>query len=454
MPASASNPVLFASREDAADQLANQLAERLSGRVVGGDNESRLLVLGIPRAGIVMGRRIADRLNADLEPVLVHRFATARHPEVDLGIVTEDGEVYLSRGSHHLGFTEREVEEAALDAIERLQQTRKIYFGDREATDPTGRTVIVVDDGMAGNAPVIAAIRFLRSRNARSIFIATPIATERSMKAIEQEGAEAIVLSRPEIVETVGRFYRNFGQVTDQQVMKSLAGQTETSVRLPGERDVEIEIGRVLMQGVLAMPQNAEGLVICAHGTGEGRFEWRNQAAARLFLANGLGVLLIDLLDDEEAQDARNFLDAPLLGHRLGLVTEWISRNPQLNKNCLGYYGAGVAGAAALQNAAEYPVKARAVVVRSARTDLASSYLDYVRAPTLLMSDEGDDEEMLNRQRTALETLRCEKKFVLSPISTDGETDPAAEHAAQWFKRNLNRASPPEEIQRQPVNSQ
>ncbi len=195
----------------------------------------------------------------------------------------------------------------------------------------------------------------------------------------------------------------------------------------------------------LAVPPDATGVVLFAHGSGSSRFSPRNRAVASHLNRAGLATLLFDLLTaDEEVIDARTAelrFDIPLLAGRLTGTVDWADSQPALATLPLGLFGASTGAAAALITAAERPRRVTAVVSRGGRPDLAMPVLDRVRSPTLLVVG-GHDREVLALNREALAALTCEKALEIVPGATHlfeepGTLDRAAELAAAWFLDHL-----------------
>jgi putative phosphoribosyl transferase len=212
----------------------------------------------------------------------------------------------------------------------------------------------------------------------------------------------------------------------------------------PGSRErlVEIPAGLRMVRGILRIPPDPRGMVAFAHGSGSGRFSPRNQFVAQALRDAGLGTLLIDLLEEDEAEDRRNVFDIELLASRLGAAAQWLGRDPETRGLRLGYFGASTGAAAALVAAARQQEPISAVVSRGGRPDLARDALPEVVAPTLLIvgSRDGDVLE-LNRQALAL--LRCSKELVVIPGATHlfpepGTLEEVARRAEQWFLRHLS----------------
>lgn len=207
------------------------------------------------------------------------------------------------------------------------------------------------------------------------------------------------------------------------------------------ERKVLIPSGVHRMGGMLHVPEGAAGVVAFAHGSGSGRFSPRNQFVAHMLQEAKLATLLLDLLEDEEAQDRQKVFDIELLAGRLRSAAAWLADDPDTRPLPVGYFGASTGAAAALVAAARDPTKIRAVVSRGGRPDLAASYLPAVKAPTLLIVG-GSDDVVLDLNQRALEQLRCPKNLIVIPGATHlfeepGALEEVAILAKEWFLHYL-----------------
>ena len=205
--------------------------------------------------------------------------------------------------------------------------------------------------------------------------------------------------------------------------------------------EVEIPSGRRRLNGILHVPQGAVGVVAFAHGSGSGRFSPRNQFVARALEGGSLATLLLDLLEEEEAEDRKKVFDIELLAYRLQSVADWLREVPETYDLRIGYFGASTGAAAALVAAARYPAPVRAVVSRGGRPDLAKDDLAAVHAPTLLIVG-GNDDVVIELNERALRQLRCPKKLVIVPGATHlfeepGALEQVARLAKEWFVRYL-----------------
>jgi len=202
-----------------------------------------------------------------------------------------------------------------------------------------------------------------------------------------------------------------------------------------------VAVGPRALPGELVMPADASGLVIFAHGSGSSRLSPRNAFVAGQLHAQGLGTLLFDLLTAREASDRANVFDIELLSGRVDEALDWIDAHRDLRGLRTGLFGASTGAAAALVAAALRPRRVAAVVSRGGRPDLADPYLPRVTAPTLLIVG-GDDTTVLDLNRDALATLRCEKHLEIVPHATHlfeepGALEEVARLAANWFVQYL-----------------
>jgi len=211
------------------------------------------------------------------------------------------------------------------------------------------------------------------------------------------------------------------------------------------EREVAIPAGRRTIRGTLALPRGAHAVVVFAHGSGSGRYSPRNQYVAQVLREAGLGTLLLDLLEEQEADDRRNVFDIPLLAGRLQAAAAWLAQQEDTNGLALGYFGASTGAGAALLAAARAPESIAAVVSRGGRPDLASDVLPDVTAPTRLIVG-GDDEVVLELNREAFDLLRCPRQLDIVAGATHlfpepGALEEVARLAQEWFVHYLTPGS-------------
>jgi len=205
------------------------------------------------------------------------------------------------------------------------------------------------------------------------------------------------------------------------------------------EAAVEVKAGAVRLKGILGLPASMAGVVLFAHGSGSGRLSPRNTFVAHMLQDGGLATLLLDLLEEREADDRRKVFDIDLLADRLLAATEWLAQEPLTRGSLVGYFGASTGAGAALQAAARAPASVAAVVSRGGRPDLAAPYLPQVKAPTLLIVG-GHDASVIQMNEEALALLSCPKELVIVPGATHlfdepGTLEEVAVLARRWFLR-------------------
>jgi len=211
----------------------------------------------------------------------------------------------------------------------------------------------------------------------------------------------------------------------------------ETAVRIP--------VGSVVVEGNLAVPSGAKGVVLFAHGSGSSRFSPRNQYVAKEFNKARIGTLLFDLLTQEEEEidiaTAEFRFNIDLLAERLIGATEWLKKNPKTKNFTFGYFGASTGAAAALIAAAKLPNDIAAVVSRGGRPDLATDYLPRVVAPTLLLVGSLDT-VVIDLNSKAMNQMSIVKKLEIIPGATHlfeepGKLEEVAKLSTNWFLRYL-----------------
>jgi putative phosphoribosyl transferase len=444
---------LYRDREDAGRRLGARLAH------LGAEDP---VVVGLPRGGVPVAFEVARALDAPLDVVVVRKLGVPVQPELAMGAIGEEGVLVLNEevvGGLAIGRDELEAVVAREQA--ELSRRQRLYRGDRPPVPVTGRTVILIDDGIATGSTATAAARVLRERGAQRVVLAVPVGPPDAAARFGPETDEFVCLEAPRWFFAVGACYEHFGQTSDEEVSdlleRSHAGAT-ASGRAGGaadppragggvdwsqvaHRDVTIPADGVLLPGDLRLPPAPSGIVIFAHGSGSSRLSPRNVQVAAALAAARLGTLLFDLLTEPEAADRGNVFDIPLLAGRLVAATRWAQREHALQTLPVGYFGASTGAAAALCAAADMGARIGAVVSRGGRPDLAGSRLGEVTAPTLLIVG-GADEAVLELNELALGALRCTKALAVVPGATHlfeepGALEQVAASAVRWFAEHL-----------------
>lgn len=203
----------FDSRIDAARRLAQALV-RYRGR--------NPLVLAIPRGAVGMGKVLADELEGELDVVLVRKLRAPFNPELAVGAVDESGWTYVAEHARHSGADPAYIEREKSTQLETLRKRRAQYTPARSPIEAQGRIVIVVDDGLATGASMIAALHAARAKQPQRLICAVPVAAPDSLERVRPLADEVVCLEAPEEFYAVAQFYRSFPQVEDKEVVALL----------------------------------------------------------------------------------------------------------------------------------------------------------------------------------------------------------------------------------------
>jgi len=213
---------IFESRLDAARRLAQAL---------GAYKGRNPLVLAIPRGAVAMGAEIARLLEGELDVVLVKKLHAPGSPEFAVGAVDESGWTYVAGYAASAGADQAYLAREKDAELALLRRRRAQYTPARAPADPAGRVAIVVDDGIATGASMIAALHAVRAKQPARLLCAVPVAPAESLEQIRPYADELVCLETPEGFTAVGQFYRHFEQVEDDEVVALLARHASKSAR-------------------------------------------------------------------------------------------------------------------------------------------------------------------------------------------------------------------------------
>lgn len=215
--------MIFRNRQDAGQQLATRLAFL-------GDTP-KVIVVGIPRGGVVVAAEIARALTAPLDVFIAHKLGAPFNPELAMGAITSTGEIVLDElliDDLRLSENEiaREIKHQRAEIARRLQA----YRGDRPPLDLKNKIVVVVDDGIATGSTMLAALRAVRQMEPARVILAIPIGARDAVERLARECDQVVALETPEPFWAVGRYYARFEQTSDEQVI-ALLEQAEKNIK-------------------------------------------------------------------------------------------------------------------------------------------------------------------------------------------------------------------------------
>lgn len=383
----------FLDREEAAHALAGALRKYAGTHPV---------ILAIPRGAVPMGRILADALEGDLDMLLVRKIGAPGDPEYAIGAVDERGAVILNDDATSAGASQDYLDREAQTQLALIRAWRRLY-APRGPVELRGRTVIVLDDGLATGATMEAALRAARAQHPALLVCAVPVAAPDRLARVERLADAVVCLATPTPFRAVGLYYRNFRAVQDEDMAAAL--KTFPQARTEGHSSVRLRAGTVELEGDLGLPSAPQGLVILAHDGASGQYCERNRFLAHALNDRGLATLLVDLLTLQEDAARSPRFDIDLMVHRLEAAVAWASLDSRVRDLPIGLFGANTGAAAALCVAAAGPPSIAAVVARGGRPDLAgASTLRQVRVPVLLIVGSADG-QVLELNRAAAELM-------------------------------------------------
>jgi putative phosphoribosyl transferase len=435
----------FRDRADAGVALARTVAPVLARRDV--------VVLGLARGGVAVARPVADALGAPLDVIVARKLGVPGVEEVAIGAVAEgSARVFGDDVAWLLGAPPEVV--ARIAERERREVARRVraYRDGRPLPEVRGRTVVLVDDGLATGATLRAAAHALRARRPppARLVAAVPVTSAAGAHDVADAVDGVIAVVTVESLGTVSAWYDDFVPLGDDDVRRLLGREpfAPCAPRAPDDAPAEHTVAIPTPGGPVAadlgVPDEACGLVVLAHGGGSSRNGYRNRyLAGRLRLA-GFATLRVDLLTaEEQAADracASLRFDVARLARRLGAACAWSAREGLPGADHVGLVGASTGAAAALVTAARRPASVAAVVSRGGRVDLAGDALALVRAPALLVVG-GADGDTLRRNRAAVRRLAGPARLAVvrgagHAFEEPGALGAAAEHAVRWLDRH------------------
>ncbi|HEX7565403.1 MAG TPA: phosphoribosyltransferase family protein [Bradyrhizobium sp.] len=217
----------FQDRSDAGRRLAEALSSY---------KDRHPIVLALPRGGVPVAAEVAAALDAPLDLILVRKIGVPTQPELAMGAVVDGTAPIVVRNEEVIelsGTTADEFDAACARELAEIERRRQLYIGDRPRAEITGQVVIVIDDGIATGATTRAALQAIRNRKPKELVLAVPVAPPDTITKLRGEVDALVCLETPELFGAIGYFYRDFRQVSDQEVVAILK-------RFPAKRPASI----------------------------------------------------------------------------------------------------------------------------------------------------------------------------------------------------------------------
>ncbi len=221
--------MLFKDRRDAGRKLVARLQEY--------KGEKDVVVIGLPRGGVITASEVAKELGVPLDIVVPRKIGAPGHEEFAIGALCEEGDAILDQNMiDYLDISERYVNAKIAEEKKEAQRRLKLYRGDREPLDLKEKAVIMVDDGIATGHTMRAAIASTKRKGAKKVIVAVPVTAKDSLYTISEEADKIIYLDAPMFFDAIGRFYQVFDQTEDEEVIEIMKNQCSQNVPYPRGR--------------------------------------------------------------------------------------------------------------------------------------------------------------------------------------------------------------------------
>jgi putative phosphoribosyl transferase len=431
---------MFRDRADAGRQLGARLVQ---------ESLHEPLVLGLGRGGVPVAVKVAEALQAEVDTLTVRRVTHPDRPDVGLGVVTESEVALLDDQLVGLLQLDEAAASALVDAARsQVERQAQAVRAGRARADVAGRDVVLVDDGVSSGLTARLGIKALRRWNVGRIVLALPVASPAALAGLEGLVDRLVCLTHAEAVGVLADCYEDFAEVDD-----ALAGRLlrEARARILTVRQVALPAAGATVAGTLVGPAQPTGVVVVVPGIASAARSPRNVLLARQLASGGLGVLLVDLLDANEAAEGTTAALLASHAERVVGACRWVAstsawavahEGDAQAQLPVGLLASGSGAAAALLAVGRHGADVAAIVARDGRPDLADDVLGQVSVPTLLVVG-GRDERGERLALAATYRLHgpAEVAVVAGASALFEEPGALAEvgrKAAAWFARHLS----------------
>jgi putative phosphoribosyl transferase len=367
--------IQFRDREDAGRRLAQLLV---------GKKIEHPIVLGIPRGGVPVALEVARALRGELGVVVARKLRAPGQPELAIGAVSSTGVAYINhRLAEECGADERYLADEQARQTEEASRREAEFDGHRHAP-VSGRTVIVVDDGIATGATAIAALRSMRWAGAKRVIFAVPVGPPETIETMRREADEVYCLAVEPDFFAIGQFYADFRPFENDEVRKVL-DEFERGASAVQRRRATIRRDGVNLAALLAVPpgSGASPCVVFIHGLGSGKDSPRNTVIAERLLDAGFATLLFDLSGHGESDDDPRGDEA--FGDDLTAVYNWVQAQPGIDATQLMLAGSSMGGVVAAEAVRGGRLKPPPVAVVLRAPPVGPGDLDTITTPTLVV---------------------------------------------------------------------
>jgi putative phosphoribosyl transferase len=348
--------MIFNDRIDAGRQLAVA--------VKAGNFESPI-VLGIPRGGVPVAAEVARAVHGQLAVVVARKLGAPGNPELAIGATTETGVAYINDAIAVAVGADKQYVETERQRQVREAHKREQMFNSHRRPPVHGRTVVIVDDGIATGATAIAAVRSIKAEGAARVVLAVPVGAPHTLDVMRREADEVICLYAPEDFWAVGQFYYHFDPVHDDDVLRTLEA-FEMKVPADPAREAIITRDGVRLAASLMTPGGPGPfpLVVFVHGLGSSKESPRNVVIANHLVDAGIASLLFDLSGHgDSSDDPAGGIEAFVAD--LEAVFRWADEQDEVNKDLIGVAGSSMGATVAVAAVIAGRVHPHAMVLRA-----------------------------------------------------------------------------------------
>jgi putative phosphoribosyl transferase len=410
------------------------------------------LVIGVPDGGVPVALEVAAALQAPFEVWAGEKLGSPEHPGLRLGAIAEGDVVFLDHSLPTQMGTQPL--EALIARKQLLLHERSLRLrGSARLPDVTGRTVLVVDDGVATGATLHAVLLAVKSHKPRELVVAVPVGAISRLAALRRIADHVHALEETRNLVAIGAWYDDFTRVPEPQIAdvlrhpsRALAHSLQSTEALPANtREIDVHVEGVTLCGTLAVPHDAKALVIVASASGTSRFDASNRFLAAELRKRNLATLLFDLLTHREelrALEAGKFrFDLELLSRRLLAATHWVAHNRETEWMRVGFLEGPIGPGVALDAAARRPNVVQAIAAIGASPHIARSYFGKTKAPTLWLVGE-TDAAVLSLDPKEIAAIFGEADLEIVPgagalFEEPGALEQVSALASRWFERWL-----------------